>query len=146
MAKVKKLKKYVFVRGSLPTIAWDPVKGVPLAEFCDPTTKRVTGKFTTTSKSVARRLKEMGYKAESEYPDDGPVGGFKPRDPEPVTHITPGGPKPDLVVEETVTPETLPDEIVAPSKKKKPKSASSKKKVVLKSKGKVVRKKTLSKE
>lgn len=137
-------QKFVFVRGSLPSVVWNPKTGRPLAEFCDPDTKRITGVFTTTSAKVAKTLREMGYKESSDYPDGAPVGGFEERIPDPPNHITPGGPKPvqkvddelisksDIQVDETVTNETSSDDKGEPSKKSKKRKSTSKKKKAVK--------------
>jgi len=109
VAKEKK-KKYVFVRGSLPSVVWDSKKNKALAEFCDPNTKKVTGIFITTDETVADRLREMGYREKKDFPDGAPTEGFSPRIHPPPDHITPGGPVPkkkvDIDVDETVTDES----------------------------------------
>ena len=90
-----KVKKYIFVRGANPSVVWDPIKGRPLAEFCDTVTKRVTGVFVTRDKKVADKLKELGYKERKDFPIGAPMGGFEEKIPPPPTHITPGGPTPE---------------------------------------------------
>lgn len=118
-----KKKEYIFVRGAMPTVVWDPKEGKALAEFCDPESKKATGVFATTDKKVADRLREMGYKEKKDFPDGAPLGGFEAIPPEDPDHITPGGPIPqkkkDIKVEKkTVTKETLPDKTDKKSGKK----------------------------
>jgi len=113
MAKKKEVKKvmkrkvretFTFVRGALPSIVWDPDKNKPLAEFVDPITQRVTGVFTTTSKIVADKLREMGYREKKNFPDGvPPAGGFVEIPAKPPGHITPGGPGTGLAREVDLT-------------------------------------------
>jgi len=99
----KRKKKYIFVRGSNPSVVWDPAANKPLAEFCDPESKKVSGFFTTTDEKVADRLREMGYKERKDFPEGAPKGGFKPLEHEPDLSA-PGSPfpkkKPDILEEE----------------------------------------------
>jgi hypothetical protein len=130
MAKVKKKKKkYVFVKGSNPSVVWDPKGKGPLASFKDPGTGRVIGTFTTTDPEVAKTLKKLGYHERGEFPGGPPKNGFDEFVHDPPDHITPGGPPPkgmkgrDIVVKEevTVTNET-------PKKPKTSKNTKPKKK------------------
>lgn len=99
----KKKKKFVFVRGANPSVVWDPASNKPLAEFADPETKKVTGIFVTTNEEVAKKLKELGYKEEKDFPEGAPAGGFVPKEPD-VDFSAPGAPKkkPDIVNVSTV--------------------------------------------
>jgi len=47
-------KKWRFYRSNLSTIVWDPAKDRPLADFTE-------GFFTTSSKSTASTLRNLGY-------------------------------------------------------------------------------------
>lgn len=106
-------KEYTFVKGARPSIVWNPATKTPLAEFTDPETGRVSGVFKTSDEDVAKKLRELGYKEESDFPQGAPQGGWE-EIPEPPTHITPGGPKPsikeDIKIEETPE-EVVPEEI-----------------------------------
>jgi len=103
MAKETKKKKFIFVRGANPSVVWDPAANKPLAEFCDPDSKKVTGMFVTADEKVAERLREAGYKERKDFPEGAPKGGFTPIIPEPDLSA-PGAPfpkkKPDIIVDE----------------------------------------------
>lgn len=102
----KKKKEWVFVKGANPSVVWDPAANKPLAEFADPITKRVTGFFTTTDENVAKRLLDLGYKEEVDFPEGAPLEGFEPIK-QPVDLSAPGAPtkKPDLVEQKDINQE-----------------------------------------
>lgn len=66
------MKNYEFVKGSLEAIVWDPAAGKPLAEF-------IRGIFVTTDADVAKKLRKLGYRTTSRYPDGPPSEGFHPK-------------------------------------------------------------------
>ena len=65
------MAKYTFVRGARETVVWDPKKNRPLADFGK------KGIFETNNASVAKKLREMGYREMKDYPDGPPEDGFK---------------------------------------------------------------------
>lgn len=98
------MEEFTFVRGSNPSVLWNPRKDAPLAEF------NKEGVFKTTNEIVANVLRNYGYKEMKDFPDGPPDGGFKPlkqKDSKPVNLNPDGGPtrEPDLEVNETSTSE-----------------------------------------
>jgi len=91
----KKKERFVFIRGSMPSVVWNPKEGRPLAEFCDEN-KRVIGYFITSDSQVAKVLRNMGYKEDKDYPDGPPHGGHEPAKAKITPDLIPSGVSPEL--------------------------------------------------
>ena len=86
---------FTFVKGSLEAVVWDPKKGVALAEF-------QRGLFKTKDESVARKLREIGYKEITDFPDGPPPEGFKPK-PSKLPDLNAGDPNVNIQPPKTET-------------------------------------------
>ena len=93
-------KVFVFVKGALESVVWDPEKNRPLAEFSR------EGLFKTKDETVAKRLLDMGYMLKSDFPYGPPPGGFEPKE-NPYGEINAGDPNVKIRVPKTEAADLL---------------------------------------
>jgi hypothetical protein len=97
---------YTFVKGSLETVVWNPKKRSALAEFS-------RGLFKTKDESVALKLRELGYKEITDFPDGPPKEGFEPK-PSDLPDLNAGDPNVNIMPPKTETAALLKSQVVEP--------------------------------